>query len=42
MRPRVPIGMRLWVGWWTSLATDPGAKYDKVVTIDAAQMAPRR
>ena len=28
------------VKWWTSLATDPGAVYDKVVVIDAAQIAP--
>ena len=28
------------VAWWTSLATDPGAVYDKVVTIDAADIAP--
>lgn len=28
------------VAWWTSLTTDPGAAYDKVVTIDAADIAP--
>jgi 3-isopropylmalate/(R)-2-methylmalate dehydratase large subunit len=28
------------VAWWTSLATDPGAQYDKVVMIDAAAIAP--
>lgn len=28
------------VAWWTGLATDPGAKYDKVVVIDAAAIAP--
>ncbi|MBA4353918.1 MAG: 3-isopropylmalate dehydratase large subunit [Novosphingobium sp.] len=28
------------VAWWTSLATDPGATYDKVVVIDAADIAP--
>ena len=26
--------------WWTSLATDPGAHFDRVVEIDAAQIAP--
>ena len=41
-RPYAPKGAE-WdaaVTWWTSLATDPGAEYDKVVTIDAAQIAP--
>ncbi len=28
------------VAWWTSLATDPGATYDKVVVIDAKDIAP--
>ncbi len=28
------------VAWWRSLATDAGAKYDKVVVIDAADIAP--
>jgi 3-isopropylmalate/(R)-2-methylmalate dehydratase large subunit len=28
------------VAWWKSLATDPGATYDKVVIIDAADIAP--
>ena len=28
------------VAWWRSLATDPGAKYDKVVVIQAADIAP--
>ncbi len=41
-RPYAPKGED-WdkaVAWWTSLATDPGAKYDKVVIIDAADIAP--
>ena len=41
-RPYAPKGED-WdkaVAWWTSLATDPGATYDKVVTIDAADIAP--
>jgi 3-isopropylmalate/(R)-2-methylmalate dehydratase large subunit len=41
-RPYAPKGAD-WdkaVAWWTSLATDPGAKYDKVVVIDAAEIAP--
>ena len=41
-RPYAPRGAD-WdaaVAWWTSLATDPGAAYDKVVVIDAAQIAP--
>ena len=41
-RPYAPRGAE-WdaaVAWWTSLATDPGARYDKVVEIDAAQIAP--
>ncbi|ALH81839.1 3-isopropylmalate dehydratase large subunit [Sphingopyxis macrogoltabida] len=28
------------IAWWKSLATDPGATYDKVVVIDAADIAP--
>jgi len=28
------------VAWWRSLATDAGAKYDKSVTLDAADIAP--
>ena len=28
------------LAWWKSLATDPGAQYDKVVVIDAADIAP--
>ena len=28
------------VAWWKSLATDPGATYDKTVVIDAADIAP--
>ncbi len=41
-RPYAPKGAD-WdkaVAWWTSLATDAGAKYDKVVFIDAADIAP--
>jgi 3-isopropylmalate/(R)-2-methylmalate dehydratase large subunit len=41
-RPYAPAGAA-WdaaVAWWTSLASDPGARYDKVVTIDAAGIAP--
>ena len=41
-RPYAPNGAD-WdaaVVWWTSLATDPGAHYDKIVEIDAAQIAP--
>ncbi|CAM4003725.1 3-isopropylmalate dehydratase large subunit [Novosphingobium lubricantis] len=41
-RPYAPKGED-WdkaVEWWTSLATDPGAAYDKVVVIDAADIAP--
>ncbi len=41
-RPYAPKGED-WdkaVAWWTSLATDPGAKYDRVVVIDAADIAP--
>ena len=41
-RPMAPKGTD-WdaaVAWWRSLATDPGARYDKVVVIDAADIAP--
>jgi 3-isopropylmalate/(R)-2-methylmalate dehydratase large subunit len=41
-RPYAPKGAD-WdkaVEWWLSLATDPGASYDKVVTIQAADIAP--
>jgi 3-isopropylmalate/(R)-2-methylmalate dehydratase large subunit len=41
-RPYAPQGAE-WdkaVAWWQSLATDPGAQYDKVVVIDAADIAP--
>jgi 3-isopropylmalate/(R)-2-methylmalate dehydratase large subunit len=41
-RPYAPKGED-WdkaVAWWTSLATDPGAKFDKSVVIDAADIQP--
>jgi len=41
-RPYAPRG-EAWdqaVAWWHSLATDPGATYDKVVVIDAATIVP--
>ncbi|WP_295528156.1 3-isopropylmalate dehydratase large subunit [Novosphingobium sp. Chol11] len=41
-RPYAPTG-EAWdkaVDWWRSLATDPGATYDKVVVINAADIAP--
>ena len=41
-RPYAPKGEE-WdkaVAWWRSLATDPGAKYDKTVVIDAKDIAP--
>ncbi|WP_267395294.1 MULTISPECIES: 3-isopropylmalate dehydratase large subunit [unclassified Sphingomonas] len=41
-RPMAPQGDE-WnkaVGWWRTLATDPGATYDKVVRIDATDIAP--
>ncbi len=41
-RPMAPQGAA-WdaaVAWWRSLATDPGATYDKVVTLDAIDIAP--
>ena len=41
-KPRAPKGAD-WdkaVAWWRTLATDPGAAYDKTVIIDAATIAP--
>jgi 3-isopropylmalate/(R)-2-methylmalate dehydratase large subunit len=41
-RPMAPKGSE-WdaaIAYWRSLATDPGAAYDKVVAIDAADIAP--
>lgn len=41
-RPYAPKGQD-WdkaVAWWRGLSTDPGAKYDKVVVIQAADIAP--
>ncbi|NOU03311.1 MAG: 3-isopropylmalate dehydratase large subunit [Novosphingobium sp.] len=41
-RPYAPRGAD-WdaaITWWRSLTTDPGARYDKVVTIDAADIVP--
>ncbi|PTD17010.1 3-isopropylmalate dehydratase large subunit [Sphingomonas fennica] len=41
-RPMAPAGQD-WdaaVAWWRTLATDPGARYDKVVVLDAADIAP--
>jgi len=41
-RPYAPTG-DAWdkaVAWWRSLATDPGATYDKVVVINAADIVP--
>ncbi len=41
-RPYAPKGAD-WdaaVAYWTSLATDPGATYDRIVVIDAADIAP--
>ncbi len=41
-RPMAPTGEK-WgkaLAWWKSLPTDPGATYDKVVLIDAADIAP--
>ncbi len=41
-RPMAPTGAE-WdgaVAWWRTLASDPGATYDKVVVIDAAGIAP--
>ena len=41
-RPMAPAGAE-WdqaVGWWRTLASDPGAVYDKVVRLDASDIAP--
>lgn len=41
-RPMAPKGAD-WdkaVAWWRSLASDPGASYDRTVLIDAAEIAP--
>ena len=41
-RPMAPQGAA-WeeaLAWWRSLPTDPGARYDRVVTLDAADIAP--
>jgi 3-isopropylmalate/(R)-2-methylmalate dehydratase large subunit len=41
-KPRAPKGAD-WdkaVAWWRSLATDPGATYDKTIVIDAATITP--
>ncbi|WP_144097538.1 3-isopropylmalate dehydratase large subunit [Croceicoccus sediminis] len=41
-RPMAPTGDK-WdkaLAWWKTLPTDPGAQYDKVVVIDAADIAP--
>lgn len=41
-RPMAPKGAD-WdnaVAWWRSLATDPGAKYDRTLIIDAADIVP--
>jgi 3-isopropylmalate/(R)-2-methylmalate dehydratase large subunit len=41
-RPHAPAGAD-WdaaVEWWRSLASDPGASWDDVVTLDAAKIAP--
>lgn len=41
-RPRAPAG-RAWDAaraWWETLATDPGARYDRVARIDAGAIAP--
>ena len=42
-RPFAPTG-RLWdraVAYWRTLMSDPGAKFDKVVTLDAADIKPQ-
>ena len=41
-RPFVPRGkdFQIAVGYWKSLATDPGATYDQTVTLKAADLAP--
>jgi 3-isopropylmalate/(R)-2-methylmalate dehydratase large subunit len=41
-RPMAPKGAD-WdkaVAWWRTLATDPGARYDRTVMIDASEIAP--
>jgi 3-isopropylmalate/(R)-2-methylmalate dehydratase large subunit len=41
-RPRAPRG-KLWdeaVAWWRTLPSDPGAAYDRTVTIDGSSIAP--
>jgi 3-isopropylmalate/(R)-2-methylmalate dehydratase large subunit len=41
-RPMAPTGAD-WdkaLAWWKTLPTDPGATYDRVVTLDAADIAP--
>ena len=41
-RPMAPTGDE-WdqaVAWWRSLPSDPGARYDKTVTLDATDIAP--
>ncbi len=42
-RPFVPRGkdFQIAVDHWKSLATDPGAQYDRVVELDAGQIAPQ-
>ncbi|WP_207544573.1 3-isopropylmalate dehydratase large subunit [Sphingomonas jatrophae] len=41
-RPMAPAG-EAWgraVAWWRTLPSDPGARYDRTVTLDAGQIAP--
>jgi 3-isopropylmalate/(R)-2-methylmalate dehydratase large subunit len=41
-RPMAPTGAD-WdaaVAWWRSLASDPGARYDRTIVLDAADIAP--
>jgi 3-isopropylmalate/(R)-2-methylmalate dehydratase large subunit len=41
-RPMAPMGEQ-WeraLAWWRTLPTDAGARYDRVVTLDAAEIAP--
>ncbi|WP_194745616.1 3-isopropylmalate dehydratase large subunit [Thermaurantiacus tibetensis] len=41
-RPRAPKG-EMWArarAWWETLATDPGARFDREVTLDGAAIAP--
>ena len=42
-KPKAPKGgqFEMAVNYWNSLKTDPGAKYDKVVFIDAADIVPQ-